>query len=264
MSGQADPVTQAVETLQSFELTEYEAKCFVALTRIESGSAKEISEVADVPQARVYDCMDTLAERGLADIQHSKPRRFRAASPDEATSTLERAYRDRLDRLEDLLPRLEAPEPRGEVGDIWTTEGSAEVGDRIAALLEEADDTVLLAVAAQDLLTESVVDALADAVDRGVAVTVGSPAAAIRDSVSTALPSATVVETWTWWESHPVQPGAMTAVVLVDDHSLLVSADDAASLPDVPNHRAVWTDSEAAPLVSLLTPLLRHAIVGPE
>lgn len=49
-----DSEQQAAELLQQLGLKEYEAKCFVALTRLPSGSAKDISGIAAVPRTRVY------------------------------------------------------------------------------------------------------------------------------------------------------------------------------------------------------------------
>ncbi|WP_267643780.1 TrmB family transcriptional regulator [Haloarchaeobius amylolyticus] len=256
--------TEAVDLLKAFELTEYEAKCFTALCRIGQGTAKEVSEVAGVPQARVYDCMDSLQERGLADAQQSKPRRYRGTGPDEAVDTIERQVDEKLDRLGEILPQLgtDAREEKG--GEIWVTEGDAEVGERMARLVADADSEVMLAVAVEDLLTDALRDELAAAADRGVSVTVGSPAEAIRDAVASSAPEARVVETWTWWESHPIRPGAMSSVLMVDGHALLVSSDAPTDLPGVRTHRAVWTDSDDAPLVSMMRPLLSRAIAGDE
>ncbi|MFC7173527.1 TrmB family transcriptional regulator [Haloplanus litoreus] len=86
-------VEEAVRTLRTFELTEYEAKCFVALTRLREGTAKEVSEVADVPRARIYDSMDALQDRGLVSVQESKPRRFRAVSPENRSNSWNRRPR---------------------------------------------------------------------------------------------------------------------------------------------------------------------------
>ncbi|MCT9098343.1 TrmB family transcriptional regulator [Haloarchaeobius sp. HME9146] len=256
--------TEAVDLLKAFELTEYEAKCFTALCRIGQGTAKEVSEVAGVPQARVYDCMDSLQERGLADAQQSKPRRYRGTGPDEAVDTLERRVDEKLSRLGELLPQLGADAREEKGGEIWVTEGDAEVAERMARLVGAAETEVLLAVAVEDLLTDTLLDALRAASTRGVSVTVGSPAPAVRDTVSSDVTGATVVETWTWWESHPIRPGAMSSVLMVDGHSLLVSADAPTDLPGVRTHRAVWTDGDDAPLVSMMRPLLSQAIAGDE
>ncbi|WP_251343848.1 TrmB family transcriptional regulator [Haloplanus halophilus] len=255
-------VEEAVGTLRTFELTEYEAKCFVALTRLREGTAKEVSEVADVPRARIYDSMDALQDRGLVSVQESKPRRFRAVSPREAVELLEQECRSRLDRLGAILPRLGSPDRSTGAGEVWTMEGETAVSERLATLVGDADEEVLLALAVDALLGEDLVGALVDALDGGVEVTVGSPDESIRDRLGDALDGADVVETWTWWESVPIEPGAVTSVCMVDGDALLVSADAATDLPGVRKHRAVWTDSAEAPVVGLMRPLLATAIRG--
>lgn len=254
------PVAEAVDLLESFECTEYEAKCFVALTRIEHGTAKAVSEVADVPQARVYDCMDALRDRGLVDVRGSSPREYRAATPGEALRTLEGRVTARLDRLETLLPRLEAPAASDEKG-IWITDSDGGVLERVQRLIEAADEEVLMAVAVEDLLAEEILDALREATSAGVAITVGSPSESIRAMLSSALDDAAVVETWTWWDAHPIDAGDLSSVLLVDGEALLASTDGVPS-PEGRGRRAVWTDREETPLVRLLQPLLEAAIVG--
>jgi predicted transcriptional regulator len=254
-------VEEAVDTLRTFELTEYEAKSFVALMRLREGTAKEVSDVADVPRARIYDSMDTLQDRGLVSVQESKPRRFRAVSPREAVDLVERECQDRLDRLGTVLPRLGSPEQSSSAGDVWTMEGEAAVAERLATLIGTADEEVLLSVSVEALLADDVVEAITDAADRGVDVVVGSPGEPIRSRLD-GIDGVDVVETWTWWESFPIQPGAVTSVVMVDGDALLVSADGATDLPGVRKHRAIWTDSADAPVVGLMRPLLATAITG--
>lgn len=258
--GVADLVAETVETLRPFGLTEYEAKCFVALSRIGVGTAKEVSEVSEVPRARVYDCMETLADHSLVDVQNASPRRFRAADTDEVIRVLDRQRTRRIDRLEDHLRRLEPPGGTDDDGDIWMTEGDEEVAERAEGLIRDAENELLIAIAAEGLLTDDVQVALLEAAERGVSITVGSPSEEIRAELRELLPGATVLETWTWWESHPIQPGAVSAIVMPDGRSLLVSADTKTSLPGVREHRALWTDSETAPLVGMMRPLLENAI----
>lgn len=255
-------VAETVELLKSFELTEYEAKCFVALARIGQGTAKEASEVADVPQARVYDCMETLQDRGLVDVQQSKPRQYRGSGSEDALDTIERRVDRKLERLGELLPRLHEGERGDEGGEIWVTDGSDEVAERMATLVEAADEEVMIAVAAPDLLTDDLLDALAAAAADGVAVTVGSPDGDIRSRIAETVEPVTVVETWTWWETVPIRDGAVSSVLMTDGEALLVSADAPAELPSVRTHRAVWTDSGEAPLVGMMRPLLANAIRG--
>jgi hypothetical protein len=141
-------------------------------------------------------------------------------------------------------------------------EGEAAVAERLATLVGEADEEVLLAVAVDALLGEDLFDALVDAVDRGVDVVVGSPDESIRARLREALGDGEVVETWTWWESVPIEAGAVTSVLMADGTSLLVSADATTDLPGVRKHRAVWTDSSEAPVVGLMRPLIASAVRG--
>ena len=253
-------VEESVELLRTFDFTEYEAKCFVGLTRIQRGTAKEVSEVADVPRARVYDCMEGLKEQGLVDVQQGTPREFRAADPGEAISLLDRRVTEILERLDALLGRLQAPEAEKAAGDVWVMEGDAEVSERMEGLLEAAEEEVLFAAAVEDLLTVELLDALRAAADRGVDIVIGSPAESIRQRLREELPDVQVIETWTWWDSHPIQPGAVSAILMIDGGQLLVSADIETSLPGVRKHRAVWTDGDSAPLVGMMRPLLADAI----
>jgi sugar-specific transcriptional regulator TrmB len=258
--GDADLVAETTSVLESLGFTEYEARCFVALTRLGQGTARDIAEVADVPRPRVYDSVEHLQERGLADVQDGQPRRFRATGPHDAVETIRRDYGRRLDRLDGLLPRLRSPRSREEPAGVWVVEGDEAVSDRLAALAADATDELLVVVAVADLLTEEFVGELAAAADRDVSVTLASPGAEIRDDVAAATPGSNVVETWTWWEDYPIRPGEISAILMADGAELLVSSEVESDLPDVETHSAVWTDDERAPLVGLMRPLLSNAI----
>ena len=261
-NGDADFVAETTSVLESLGLTEYEARCFVALTRIGQGTAREIAEVADVPRPRVYDSVEALQGRGLADVQDAQPRRFRAPDPHDAVETIRREYGRRLDRLDGLLPRLQSPPAREDRAGVWVVEGDEAVSDRLAGLAGDATDELLVVIAVEDLLTEEVTAGLAAAADRGVSVTLGSPGGEIREAVATAAPDASVVETWTWWEDYPIRPGEISSILMADARELLVSSEVETDLPGVAKHSAVWTDDERAPLVGMMRPLLSSAITA--
>jgi DNA-binding MarR family transcriptional regulator len=262
LDADADLVAETTSVLESLGLTEYEARCFVALTRVGQGTAREIAEVADVPRPRVYDSVEALQGRGLADVQDAQPRRFRAPDPHDAVETIRREYGRRLDRLDGLLPRLQSPPAREDRAGVWVVEGDEAVSDRLAGLAGDATDELLVVIAVEDLLTEEVTAGLAAAADRGVSVTLGSPGGEIREAVATAAPDASVVETWTWWEDYPIRPGEISSILMADARELLVSSEVETDLPGVAKHSAVWTDDERAPLVGMMRPLLSSAITA--
>jgi DNA-binding MarR family transcriptional regulator len=94
---------EGIEVLQQLGLKEYEARCFVGLSRLHTGTAKQLSEMTEVPRTRVYDAIRVLEAQGLVEIQHSSPQQFRAVPLDEATETLRDQYEDRVERLHDAL-----------------------------------------------------------------------------------------------------------------------------------------------------------------
>jgi hypothetical protein len=258
----ADVVAETTSVLESLGLTEYEARCFVALTRVGQGTARDVAEVADVPRPRVYDSVESLQERGLADVQDAKPRRFRAPEPHDAVQTIRREYGRRFDRLDGLLPRLCSPDDREERAGVWVVEGDDAVSDRLAGLAADATEELLVVVAVGDLLTEEFAGELAAAADRGVTITLGSPGGDIRERITNTTPEADVVETWTWWADYPIRAGEISSILMADGEELLVSSEVDSGLPGVVKHSAVWTDDERAPLVGMMRPLLSNAITA--
>ncbi|PSQ16356.1 TrmB family transcriptional regulator [Halobacteriales archaeon QS_8_69_26] len=257
-----DPREEAVDLLREFGLTEYQAWAFVGLAGLGSGTAKEVSEAAGIPQARVYDCMEALSERGLVDVRNTQPRRFRAVSVDRAVDLLRRRYEEHAADLETRLSRLGTPDVPQDGPGVWSIGGRDGVAERLAGLVGDADAEVRLAVADGSVLTGDVVAALSGATDRGVAVLFGSPDERLRARVDGEVPDASVVETWTWWDSLPIDAGSVSAALQVDDAATLAAVVEDPPGADERDHRAVWADDVTAPLVSVLRPLLAAAISG--
>jgi HTH-type transcriptional regulator, sugar sensing transcriptional regulator len=88
---------QAVQLLGELGLTEYEARCFVGLSRVRKANAKEVSDLSEVPRSRVYDALERLHRRGLVDVQQSDPRQYRALSKEAALDVLREGYGSTLD-----------------------------------------------------------------------------------------------------------------------------------------------------------------------
>ncbi|MFC5135061.1 MULTISPECIES: helix-turn-helix domain-containing protein [Haloferacaceae] len=87
------PRSAAVEELEHLGLSAYAARTFVALVSLGTGTAKDVSEVSDVPRTGVHDAIDELHDDGLVDVRHSSPRTFRAISAETATRKFEQDHR---------------------------------------------------------------------------------------------------------------------------------------------------------------------------
>ncbi|MFQ6050253.1 MAG: TrmB family transcriptional regulator [Candidatus Hydrothermarchaeota archaeon] len=94
------------EALQTLGLNEHEVNTYIALVAGGSLTASEISDATEIVRPRVYGILEDLEKKGLVNIQHSRPMRFRAVSPEEAIknlrSIIEREYACKMSELKKI------------------------------------------------------------------------------------------------------------------------------------------------------------------
>ncbi|MFC4356446.1 TrmB family transcriptional regulator [Halobium salinum] len=225
---------EAVESLQRLGLSSYEAKVFLALQKLGSGTAREIHQLADVPRSQVYGAADDLEARGLVEIQQSTPKRYRPVDLDSARKRLgeeiEREREQAFEYLAEVRSEREGTETRD---DVWTVRGREAISDRVATLVAEAERRVVFGTADPDLVTEELVATLESRADAGVDVTVLSENAEVRALFDGGPVEPVAVE------RPPPGPGAR--VLLVDDDTVLMSVVADAELPETSRETAIWS-----------------------
>ncbi|WP_049928613.1 TrmB family transcriptional regulator [Halopiger goleimassiliensis] len=231
---------EAIRTLSNLGLTEYEARCFVALARIDCGTAKEISDVADVPRSRVYDTVERLERKGLVSVQQSDPREFQAVSIETAIDRIRDDYDSRINAAQNALEQLERPDSRENEG-MWAISRTEQVADRIDTFLEDASESIHLIVAAEETVDERVHEGLRDAVDRGVDVVVEVPTDDVRETFADADSGATVVVADDLETTNAVYGEWPGRLLLVDEEAIVATGIKESDLPDVLQETAVWT-----------------------
>lgn len=225
----SEPEQEAIDLLQDLGLKEYEAKCFAALTRLPSGTAKEISDTAEVPRTRVYDAVGILESEGLVEIQHGSPQRFRALSIDEVISILSDRYSSRIEQLDRTLREIDSRQENAEEGphEVWSLSGTTSITARAREMVQSADDEIVLVVGSEAMLTDTLYKSLRAATGANVDVIVGAPRAPIRDEIRDHVPEAEVFETaLDWLESSETEatPVSIGLITMVDRSELLVSS----------------------------------------
>jgi len=221
---------QAIELLQKLGLKEYEAKSFVALSRRQSGTAKDISETSEVPRTRVYDAIRVLESKGLVETQHSNPQVFRAVSIDEAVNTLQSEYVKRTESLRTTLNGLEpidGDDQTEATHEVWSISGNEGITSRTRQLIEGATEELLIVIGHRSVFTDQLADVLQSAKERGVSVVIGTVDEDLRTAVQDALPNAEVFVSGLDWLSHSPLPGDDTEIsrlLLVDREAILVSS----------------------------------------
>jgi len=256
-----DPLIEAVETLQQLGLKEYEARCFVGLTRLSTATAKRLDETTDVPRTRVYDAIRVLEAQGLVEVQHSSPQRFRAVPIPEAVATLRAEYEARIDRLEAALGRLDRADPDGDdaVQEVWSMTGERAVANRAAEIVAGATEEVFVVHGGGVPFTDEFVDVLAGVGDE-VDLLVGAVSESLHERVRETVPrAATFVSGLDWLRADDDGP-AIGRFLLVDRSALLVSTIS----PTTGEEHAIFGDGFENGLVVLLRRLMAQGAIPAE
>ncbi|EMA46697.1 TrmB family transcriptional regulator [Halococcus saccharolyticus] len=261
-----DAEQEAVELLQNLGLKEYEAKCFVALTRLPSGTAKDISDIAAVPRTRVYDAVRVLESDGLVAIQHGNPQRFRALSVEEAVDILGERYTDRIDDLERTLHEVEPHdgEETRSSQEVWALSGREAIEARTTQIVAETTKELIFIVGAETALTEKLYDTLGATAERDVDVLVGAVSSGARDRFRDRLPEAEVFETELDWLNEPEEEDepSIGLLVMVDRNVLLVSSQTDHGSGEQPTESAVYGRGFSNGLVVIARRLLARGLLA--
>jgi sugar-specific transcriptional regulator TrmB len=244
-----DPQSVAIEQLERFGLSAYAARTFVALASLGTGTARDVSQVSEVPRTRVYDAIDELHDRGLVDILQSSPKQFWAISAETASRTFEHELQYRTEILRTALSELEPIEQRTEQRGVWTVDGQSAVTERVLEFFASAQDEIVY-MTVESLLTDDLIGGLSGAADRGVSIKLAGVSSEVQDHIQDDIPGATMFESlWVWSDT------SAGRLMMVDGQKTLVSAlvnGASASPADPRSETAIWGEGETNSLVVVL------------
>ena len=254
-------VEEAIEVLQQLGLKEYEARCFVGLSRLNTGTAKKLSELTEVPRTRVYDAIRVLEAQGLVEIQHSSPQQFRAVPLEEATETLRDQYEERVERLHDALDTVDIVDEGDEspVQQIWAMAGQDAIENRTDQLIEKATDEVVLVIGDESLLTEDLVETLNE-VGNGVELVIGALTEPLQERIQETVPDATTFVSgleWLHGEHTTEDDTAIGRLLLIDRSTILVSS----IIPDTKEEQAIFGEGFGNGLVVIARRLMAQGLI---
>jgi sugar-specific transcriptional regulator TrmB len=254
-----EALDESISVLQQLGLKEYEAKCFVGLTRLTIGTAKQLSEVTEVPRTRIYDAIRVLEAQGLVEIRHTSPKQFRAVPLEEALETLRDQYQDRIERLEGLLDGMEDVEPSEEtpVQEVWSMTGATAVENRTEQLIDASESEVVFVIGHPSLLTDDLVDTL-NRIGPDVDLLVGTVTESLQEQVKSAVPGARTFVSGLEWLNDTTDSGVVIGrLLLVDRSTILVSTVE----PDSGDEHAVFGGGFKNGLVVISRRLLSQGLI---
>ncbi|MCG1002130.1 MULTISPECIES: TrmB family transcriptional regulator [Halobacterium] len=221
----------AVAALTRLGLSNYEAKVFVALQRLGTGTTQEISDISEVPRSQVYGAADDLAERGLVEVVTASPKEYRPVSLEAARQQLtDRIERER-DRAFENLESLRATSPdSGGNRAVATVRGSRAIDDRIAELIATASSEVVFVAPEPASLTDDIEAALRERGAAGVAATVVTAVESERERFADSP-----VVVMVMGEDNPADFAGRA--LMVDEGTVLLSV----ATDDAVGEEAMWT-----------------------
>lgn len=258
MASDEDPVA----ILQRLDLTEYEARCFVALVGVEAATAAELHEVSGIPRSRIYDITQRLAEKGLIEIEHSSTRRYRSFPIEQVVEQFETEYAELLDALDDGLSAIEADATVTEAG-MWTLFGATPVNARAKDLIRRAETELVVAVPEVKLLDPACLRHLREAVERGVELLVVTESEAVREALVDELPEGAIRVRELGWLAGGGGDSLVARIVLSDRKAVLLATCDDREPVRGPSVKGVWASGSATPLVTIVTQFVTGAIDEP-
>ena len=227
-----DDESEAVDAFERLGLTSYEAKVFIALHRLGSGTARDVANVTDVPRSQVYSVAESLEERGLLEVQQSSPIRYRPVSIEEAEETLRNRFERERERAFDYVEDVKRESTTEEAQeDIWTVRSRERIDNRVVDLLSRADERIIFGTRLPSFVTESIERTLEERAAAGVSVLAISRTDEVRDRLADL--DGVAVETP---PAHRESDELSGRIVVVDDDSILLSVID-----DDGSETAIWS-----------------------
>ncbi len=171
-------------SLRDLGLSEYEARAYRALLTTGPTTAKELSQVSDVPMGRIYDVLNSIEQYNLVRSQSaSRPKKYVAVEPETALDRLledkKRELAEKESQYEAIVSELVGSlEPSETVEErFWTAAvGPDETADLLVERLAAADERIEMVASTfsqqfdVDRLGERVAAELETALDRDVDV----------------------------------------------------------------------------------------------
>jgi sugar-specific transcriptional regulator TrmB len=133
---------QLVRNLEKLGLTENEAKAYVGLVSLREATAREIHEVTNVPRAKIYEILDTLAKKGYLEVRQGSPTYFRAVDPKEVIKEIRDDFLncsiDTLNQLNELSYELPKSSP------VWYIQSNRVMKTRIREIMDGIREEVII------------------------------------------------------------------------------------------------------------------------
>lgn len=163
-SAKIQTMNNLIEKLKEFGFNSYEAKVYLALLKKYPATGYEISQIANIPQARAYDALKSLEAESIVFSTTEKPQKYNPIAPKELTKRFKRKINSTIDYLEKKLPDVKENynEP------IHSISGYDSIIKKVKEVIASSKNSIYLEIWAEDF--KQIENIVTEAYDRGVEV----------------------------------------------------------------------------------------------
>lgn len=122
-------------------LSDYEARGYVALVALGSGTANLVAEVAQIPRTSAYKVMKSLEAKGFALSKPGRPRAFSPVEPSDISVRVVTEVRESFERIgsvKNILSEMGVPQL------VYTIMGKERVFEKIGEMLDRSEHTFVI------------------------------------------------------------------------------------------------------------------------
>lgn len=131
-------------SLSELGLNKYEERVYLTLVAEGISTAKNVSDITGIPYGKVYEVMNSLANKGFLITLPTKPMKCQAVSPKKTIINTKKKLEEKFDRIEkDILKKLEPMFAQSKKfitpkAAFWVINGRSNVVDKTEELISKA------------------------------------------------------------------------------------------------------------------------------
>ena len=135
-----------IDKLKEIGFNTYEAKVYIALLKKYPATGYEVTKLANIPQARVYDTLKALEERNIVASSNTKPIAYTPIKPKQLLASYQKKINSTINYLDKHLPEVKEDynEP------IVNISGSQNIKDKIIELIQNSKREIYMEIWSQD------------------------------------------------------------------------------------------------------------------
>jgi sugar-specific transcriptional regulator TrmB len=140
---------EILKEMQKIGFTSYEAKIYLALLHRNPATGYEISKISGVPQAKVYENILRLGNRGAVLNVGNDPVKYVPLPPEKLLKKADSEFEKSISILKARLPALSTSQ---EPDYAWNIRGYFSIMEKASQLIKEAENEITMAIWGDDLM----------------------------------------------------------------------------------------------------------------